>query len=125
MESDLEHVLGEDVATAISSRMLPKLRHVRDIIEYEGPLLSEFIGPNNESWVYYWVASGATFHRWLVCRALKSDLLTEKDMTIIVLRALFHKSQYLGPRFIVDLDNDADVQAAWRLNGAVPDKYLP
>ncbi|MFT3843366.1 MAG: hypothetical protein QM723_40665 [Myxococcaceae bacterium] len=88
-----------------------QLKHVRDLEEFEGPLLSEFVALNGETFVYYWCDSDKEFNRWLVVRTTKPRL-----MRYLVRKADLRDLIAGCPDqavYIVDVDANGEAKAFW------------
>lgn len=112
---DFDRTLGETLPN------LPMtLVKVRDLIRYDGPLLSEFSDTKTgDPYLFHWVDVGLTAHRWLIYPCTKeliedfvatgNDHLMPPEDTIV---------------YLVDLNNEADVEWVSRLPlSEVPSGY--
>lgn len=110
---------------AIPLARLPiDLEFIRDIEEFDGPLLSEFRSSAGDSFLYYWCDCNEEANRWLVVRTPRQDLF-RYFVGRISLRSLIRECRD-GFLYIVDLDADATPLSAWfALPGKLPDNYLP
>lgn len=100
------------------------LEHVRDLEEYDGPLLSEFRSDKGETYLYKWCDSDEHSNRWIILRAPPAQLfpylLRKATLRQLVLDCL-DRAVYL-----VDLDNEANVSTVW-FGGVdrLPPDYVP
>ena len=105
---DLDRTLGETLPD------LPMtLVKVRDLVSYEGPLLSEFKdAQTDEPYLFHWIDVGLTSHRWLVypCPKEKIEAFLAKKCRQPHLLPPEHILVYL-----VDLTGEAEVEWVGRL----------
>src|SRR5258707_791299 len=101
------------------------LRRVRDLIYYDGPLLSHFEHANGDDYLYYWCDCDESTNRWMVLRVDESSILR--------LINRFVPLDYVIPGgcrddfvYFVDIGSDSAIVAASLLNVArVPEDYVP
>lgn len=55
-------------------KALPKLKKVRDLIYFEGPLLSHYQSEYGKDYLFYWADSDDIFNRWLVIGSSIEDI---------------------------------------------------
>ncbi|HEX5715858.1 MAG TPA: DUF6575 domain-containing protein [Thermoanaerobaculia bacterium] len=110
---------------AIPLRRLPvDLEHVRDLEEFDGPLLSEFRTSDGDTFLYYWCDCSEQSNRWLVVRTPRQDLFRYL-VGRVSLRSLIRYCRD-GFLYMVDLDGDATVLSAWFVYAEnIPENYLP
>ena len=114
----------EDFGAILIGRLPVELEFVRDIEEFDGPLLSEFRSSEGETFLYYWCNCNDRANRWLVVRAPRQDLFRYL-VGRTSLRDLIRECPD-GFLYVVDLDGDAALLAAWFLYAdKLPDNYLP
>ncbi|MFT3921024.1 MAG: hypothetical protein QM778_00680 [Myxococcales bacterium] len=100
------------------------LTHVRDLDEFDGPLLSEFRSSKGETYLYKWCDSSAEANRWMVVRTPPAQLLPYL-LGKVTLRTVIEKclDQFV---YLVDMDGNADALATYYgLVADVPPSYLP
>src|SRR4051812_36633663 len=51
-----------------------RLEKVRDLVYFQGPLVSEFRAQNGDAYIYYWADADEEHHRWIVVRTSRRDL---------------------------------------------------
>lgn len=105
-------------------RLPVELTFVRDLEEFDGPLLSEFRSTNGDTFLYYWCDCNEKANRWLVVRAPRQDLFRYL-VGRTTLRSLIRecRDRFL---YVVDLDETATVLSAWFVYAEnIPEKYLP
>src|SRR5689334_21676043 len=112
-----------DELRAVPLQRLPvELEIVRDLEEFDGPLLSEFRSPEGDTFLYYWCDCDEQANRWLVVRTPKQDLFRYL-VGRISLRRLIRECRD-GFLYAVDLDDDAAVVSAWFLYAeSIPENY--
>jgi hypothetical protein len=106
------------------ARLPVELEFVRDLEEFDGPLLSEFRSSKGDTFLYYWCDCNEKANRWLVVRAPRQDLFRYL-VGRVTLRSLIRecRDRFL---YVVDLDGDATVLSAWFVYAEnIPENYLP
>ena len=83
---------------------LPKLSKVRDLIYFDGPLLSHYQSENGENFLFYWIDSDETNNRWLIFRMSLSNIYKYVEKHIS-LHDIFTKNDN-EIIYKVDIDND-------------------
>lgn len=118
-------MIPPDDLRAIPLQRLPvDLEFVRDLEEFDGPLLSEFRSADGETFLYYWCDCSDQANRWLVVRAPREDLLRYL-VGLTPLRTLIRECRD-GFLYVVDLDGAAVALSAWFVYAEnVPERYLP
>ena len=102
------------------------LTWVKDLIYFDGPLLSQFRhARNGESYLYYWCDCDENVNRWMVLRVSEDDLKRLLSR-LIPLGEIIPKGSQDDFVYIVDLDGRGEVVKV-RLLGveAVPPAYTP
>lgn len=97
---------------------------VSDLIYFEGPLLSHFISPNGENYLFYWCDVDDLQNRWIIFR---TDLLTIQNY---IERKVSLKEIVTHPTddfvYIADIDDDAHYNNVQLLLACeIPDEYIP
>ena len=100
------------------------LTHVRDLINFDGPLLSLFRHPNGESYLYYWCDCDETSNRWMVLRVSETTLLQLTKRLIPLSDAIPSGSRddYL---YFLDVANDGSTKSYLAMPTNIPDSYKP
>lgn len=97
---------------------------VKDLIYYDGPLLSLFKTQNNLNLLFYWVDVDSDFNRWLVVKITKTNLqayLKNKLSLYQILTKPKNNSIYK-----VDIDKDLIYHNILKLTPKqIPQSYLP
>ncbi len=103
---------------------IESFRKVSDLIYYEGPLLSHYVSPAGENYLFYWVDSDDEFNRWLVVRT--DDNTIERYIAgQVSLRDIIAVPND-GFVYMVDIDNDIKYHNIIVLPPTdFPDDYLP
>lgn len=97
---------------------------VSDLIYFDGPLLSHFISPNGENYLFYWCDVDDLYNRWIIFR---TDLLTiqkyiEKNIS---LREIITNPTD-GFVYLTDIDNDINYNnIQLLLANEIPEEYIP
>jgi hypothetical protein len=105
-------------------RMPVDLTFVRDLEEFDGPLLSEFKSAEGETFLYHWCDCNAQSNRWLVVRTPRQDLYAYL-VGQVTLRKLIRdcRDRFL---YVLDIGGDAETLAAWFAQAdRIPEVYLP
>lgn len=106
-------------------------KHVEDLIEYEGPLLSHFTDKDNIDWLYYWTDCDATTNRWLVTTvdhamltALGQALANDDNCRVVSCMRSILLKPYELPLYVLDNSNDS---YTWSMTerSSLPEQYLP
>lgn len=100
------------------------LTRVADLIYYEGPLLSYYVSPKSENYLYYWEDMDDTYNRWMVFRV---DSLSLKQF---ILRKITLKELVTNPTggtvFFVDIDNHIQFHHICLVPAKqIPEEYTP
>lgn len=102
-----------------------ELRQVRDLVDFDGPLLSQFVHPNGDNYLYYWCDCDDTANRWMVLRVAESDILRIENLSVPVAKVIPGGSKD-GFVYFVDLDSNGSViQSVQCVQADIPDDYLP
>ena len=97
---------------------------VSDLIYFDGPLLSHFISPNGDNYLFYWCDVDDLYNRWIIVRV---------DISIIqqyIEKKIPLKDIILSPLdgfvYVADIDNDINYQSVQiLLSKELPDEYVP
>jgi hypothetical protein len=97
---------------------------VADLIYYEGPLLSYYVSPKGENYMFYWADVDDTYNRWMVLRV---DSLTLKQF---ILRKITLKELVTNPIdgtvFFVDIDDRIHYHHICLVPAKqIPEEYTP
>src|SRR5690348_10319881 len=88
------------------------LEWVRDLVYFDGPLLSEFRSSNGDTYLFHWCDVDDGANRWMVFRVSRPDLV-KYLFRRYPLRRLIDESQD-GFVYIVDIgDNRQHLRAFW------------
>jgi hypothetical protein len=100
------------------------LRHVRDLIDFDGPLLSLFRHPNGESYLYYWCDCDETANRWMVLRVAEATVirLTNRIIPLSDVIPSGSRDDYI---YFLDIASDDSTKAYLVIPANVPDSYKP
>lgn len=97
---------------------------VSDLIYFDGPLLSHFISPNGENYLFYWCDVDDVFNRWII---LRTDLLTIQkyiDKKISLKEILTQPED--GFVYVADIDDSICYQSIQiLLADEIPTEYIP
>lgn len=103
---------------------LPKMIKVKDLIFFDGPLLTHFESVHKENFLFYWVDTDENFNRWLVFRtseALIDDYLNKAKSLLDLIT-----NPDNGNIYKVDIDQELNFNnLAIVLLNDLPDSYLP
>lgn len=59
----------------LESLPLSGLQHIRDLIYYDGPVLSQYASPQGDCYLVYWCDCDDTSNRWMVLRVGEGDVV--------------------------------------------------
>ncbi|TDN79359.1 hypothetical protein DET49_13822 [Salegentibacter sp. 24] len=110
--------------TYLPPNSLPKLVKIRDLIYYDGPLLTHFESIYNENFLYYWVDTNSEFNRWLIFRTsnvyLEEYLNKEKTLYELI------SDKNNGNLYKVDIDDNLKQHNLSIIQFSdLPESYLP
>jgi hypothetical protein len=101
-----------------------KLKRVRDLEYYQGPLLSEFKSKTGEPYLYLWRESDQKCNRWLVFRTSRRDLARFLTGGLTLLDLIQDNRD--GFVYLVDLDSAAEISSvSIAFLEQLPASYLP
>ncbi len=101
------------------------LRHVRDLIYFDGPLLSHFEHPNGDDYLYYWCDCDDTANRWMVLRVAEASILRLINH-IATLDSVVPRGCRDDYVYIVDLASDGKpIQTILTPVPSIPSDYHP
>ena len=118
-------MIDMDSVGALRLHELPLgLTFVRDIEEFDGPLVSEFRSSTGETFLYAWCDCEEDVNRWVVVRT-PHQVIFEYLVGRIPLRKVIYecKDRFV---YVVDLGHDASPTSSWYVSiPNLPDEYLP
>lgn len=101
---------------------LPELTKERDLIYYDGPLLSLFRDKKNNPYLYNWADQDDKYNRWIVFKISEEDLTKYLKGTFNLLN-LIKTTEIV---FCLDLDNEfKDTKTYLLWTEDIPLDYLP
>lgn len=100
------------------------LIQLSDLIYYDGPLLSHFVGKSGENYLFYWVDVDETYNRWMFFRTTTLVIQKYLDKKISLRDVILSLSeQYV---FFVEVDDDSNfVNPRIVALQSIPQEYLP
>jgi len=116
--------MNELVAMPLERFPVTQLKHVRDLIYFDGPLLSEFRHKNGESYLYYWCDCNEQANRWMVFRVSEATLLrlTERILSLGEVIPRGSRDDFV---YFLDMFSDGSIKACLVMPEAIPVDYLP
>lgn len=97
---------------------------IADLIYFDGPLLSHYVSPQGDNYLFYWVDSDEKCNRWLVIKVSLSyiqDYINKKVTLLDIIRNRSDKSV-----FVIDIDNELKVEKLLFTGiGDLPADYFP
>ena len=108
----------------IPNSSLPKMVKIKDLIYFDGPLLSHFQSDYAEDYLFYWVDRDNEYNRWLVFRTSQKliELYLQKSKSLFDLIA----DKNIGTVYKVDIDNDLKFNNLSIIEfNNIPNSYLP
>lgn len=106
----MRHIDGYDVV----GFDLNSLSLVADLIYFDGPLLSHYVSPQGDNYLFYWVDSDEECNRWMIIKInlqIIQDYVSHKVTLLSVIKERADKSVY-----IVDFNDDLEVQKCCFVN---------
>lgn len=116
--------MNELLTVPINKSPFEGLVHERDLIAFDGPLLSLFRDPNGEAFLYYWCDCGEVANRWMVLRVAESTLVRLINRAI-PLDAVIPFGSSDGRIAFLDIAGDGSTQAYSASPSAIPESYRP
>ena len=105
-------------------RLPVTLEFVRDLVDLDGPLVSEFKSDAEETFLYVWCDREKTINRWLVVRTARQQLFEYLVGRISLVRII--RGCKDGAVHVVDLNRDAHQSGIWYVSlPDLPQEYLP
>ena len=117
----MENIQGAE----LGAEVLEGHKHVRDLIVYDGPLLSHFENDRGDHFLYYWCNGDDKSNRWMVLRIGESSILRLVN-GLLPLDDLIPMGSRDGYVYIVDLNAEArpaSVKLVWPT--MLPSTYRP
>lgn len=116
--------MNEILGTKILELPLEDLKWQRDLIYFEGPLLSEYLSSRNETYLKYWCDCDSNYNRWMYFKIKEQDrlrlVLGEKSLYDAIVNQ---------PDSFVFIADEGEIQEQRRYSMAkiseLPDSYLP
>lgn len=108
----------------IPNNSLPKMIKIKDLIYFDGPLLSHFESIYKENFLFYWVDSNHKFNRWLIFRTTNQHITDYVDKKISLFDLISDENN--GNLYKVDIDNNLEYNnLSIIVFNDIPDSYLP
>ena len=99
-------------------------KKMADLITFDGPLLSHYVSPKGDDYLFYWVDSDDIDNRWLVLRVSLANLQKYIGRNL-TLRELIENPND-GYLYVVDVNNDIHYHDVKLVQpSALPEEYLP
>ena len=114
----------------VTGTKLPKLplydlEKVRDLLAFDGPLISEYSNKKGDRFIYYWCDCDDQLNRWMVFRTTRTSII-EAMYRFISLRTLVSERNSDGFVYFVDIDEDgAEKETKLSDLREVPEIYFP
>lgn len=108
--------------TLLNKLPIQNIEWIRDLLYYEGPLLSEYKSSSNEIYLKYWCDCSEIYNRWYFVK------VREKDKLRLVLGelSLFEVFTNQPDDFVFFIDqNQEREQVKMVFIDAIPEEYLP
>ena len=100
------------------------LTKMRDLVYFDGPLLSYFKSRSGDNYLYYWCDVDENYNRWLIFRVSDQSLNRYLNGELSLLDLMKNPSD--GFFYSVDIDNDLEYHNILRvLPKDLPASYLP
>ena len=109
----------------LASLPITGLRRIRNLDAFDGPLLTHYVHPSGDHYLYYWCDCDETTNRWMVLRV--------SETSIVRLVSRFVPLDYVIPRsckddfvYFVDIDGETNIKRVTLTpSTAIPDDYIP
>lgn len=113
------------IGTSLGTEVFDSHKHVRDLIAYDGPLLSQFVSDQGDQFLYYWCESDGLHNRWMVLRVDESTIVRLAN-GMIFLDMVIPGSARDGYVYILDMDGEGITQSIkLTLPSNLPLSYRP
>lgn len=111
--------------TRIATLPFSDAKHVRDLLYFDGPFISEFRSSTGMIYIYVWCDKDDRANRWFVFET--SDLLVARvESQSITLREFIESSVCDRMSYFIDNDGDGHSLATSMCTaGQIPGAYLP
>ena len=104
---------------------IPELRHVRDLVYYDGPLLAHYESPQGDDYLYYWCDCDAKANRWMVLRVTEASILRLVNR-YVPLDFVIPKECRDGFVFLIDIADNGRVGPTFIVSpDKIPQDYKP
>jgi len=116
----MEKLEGKQVAVS----MLEQFSKVRDLIYYEGALLSHFRNSAGQNFFYSWCDCSDEVHRWMVWEVSEADIKQYLNNQKSLRNLLTNES--VKTVYVADIDDNVKVKRLIAVQtGNLPESYLP
>lgn len=108
----------------IDTLPLKDLTKVSDLVYFDGPLLSHYLSPGRDNYLYHWVDVDDNFNRWLIFRVSSDRLQAFVNKRISLYKIITEPDDHFV--YKVDIDpnfENQNVMIVYPEN--IPDTYLP
>lgn len=111
--------------TILAKSPIKKLTHVRDLVYFDGPLLSVYTNAKNEPFLRYWCDCDEHQNRWMILRVSSEDIqkLTLRQLALDDVIPAAVKDDYVLFEDVGDEISSATVRLV--LLDDIPDDYKP
>lgn len=116
----------KDLEYKVDAALLAHHKKVEDLIVYDGPVLSHFVNPAGEHFLYYWIDETEQGYQWLIFKIEISLLNDYLSGTLSLKQILLHESvplYYTANTSKSSLELFEDVTLINK--AALPAEYLP
>lgn len=101
------------------------LKHIQDLVYYDGPLLSQYAHRNGDDYLYYWCDCDEVANRWMVLRVSEASILriTNRFVPLDYVIPSGCRDDFV---YFLDLKQDGSIQDV-RLASVqkIPEDYIP
>ncbi len=99
-------------------------KKMADLITFDGPLLSHYVSPKGDDYLFYWVDRDCQDNRWLVLRVSLASLQKYIGKELTLLELIENPND--GYLYSVDIDNNIHYHDIKLVQpSATPEDYLP
>jgi hypothetical protein len=114
-----------DAKTPLATFPIKNLKKFADLIEFDGPLLSWYVTPEGDNYLYHWFDADHLCNRWLIFN-IEITILNAYLNRELTLLTLIKKSKS-GFAYMVDIDENLEDVNIWLIVDvlSIPAQFLP
>lgn len=112
-------------AEKLSVLPVAQLSRLRDLIYYDGPLLTEYVNAHGDHYLYYWCDRSDSGHRWMLLRVDETTVLrlVHRFIPLDFVIPCGSRDEFV---YFVDSTSEGGISEVWLAKpDDVPDDYRP